>query len=89
MLTIIVFGVFFVIALAGIPLYFAMIATTSGIVYFKDLPYQLDSLFLNLIAGVEPFILIAYNIDLAGEQKAGLLTNWNEVLVKSVEERLP
>ncbi len=37
----------------------------------------------------EPFILIAYNIDLAGEQKAGLLTNWNEVLVKSVEERLP
>ncbi len=59
MLTIQVFGVFFIIALAGIPLYYALIATTAGMVYFKDLPYQLDSLFLNLIAGVEPFILIA------------------------------
>lgn len=59
MLTIQVFGVFFLIALAGLPLYFSLIATTAGIVYFKDLSYQLDSLFLNLIAGVEPFILIA------------------------------
>ena len=59
MLTVQVFGVFFVIALAGVPLYFALIATTAGMVYFKNLPYQLDSLFLNLIAGVEPFILIA------------------------------
>ena len=59
MLTIQVFGIFFIIALAGIPLYFSLIATTAGIVYFKDLPYQLDSLLLNLIGGVEPFILIA------------------------------
>ena len=59
MLTIQVFAVFFLIALAGVPLYFALITTTAGIVYFKDMPYQLDSLFLNLIGGVEPFILIA------------------------------
>lgn len=59
MLTIQVFGLFFILALAGIPLYFALIGTTAGIVYFKDLSYQMDSLLLNLIAGVEPFILIA------------------------------
>lgn len=59
MLTLQIFSVFFVIALAGIPLYYALIATTVGIVHFKGLSYQLDSLFLNLIAGVEPFILIA------------------------------
>ena len=59
MLTIQVFGVFFIIALAGIPLYHALIATTTGFVAWKDLPYTLDSLFVNLIAGVEPFILIA------------------------------
>ena len=59
MLTIQVFGFFFIIALAGLPLYFSLIATTVGIVQFKGLSYQFDSLFLNLIAGVEPFILIA------------------------------
>ena len=59
MLTIQVFGVFFIIALVGLPLYFSLIATTVGIVQFKGLSYQFDSLFLNLIAGVEPFILIA------------------------------
>jgi C4-dicarboxylate transporter DctM subunit len=59
MLTIQIFSVFFIVALAGIPLYFSLVTTTAGIVYFKNLPYQLDSLFLNLIGGVEPFILIA------------------------------
>lgn len=59
MLTIQIFSVFFVIALAGIPLYYGLVSTTVGIIYFKGLPYQLDSLLLNLIAGVEPFILIA------------------------------
>lgn len=59
MLTLQVFGIFFVVALGGVPLYYALIATTTGVIWFKDLPYGLDSLFLNLIAGVEPFILIA------------------------------
>jgi C4-dicarboxylate transporter, DctM subunit len=59
MLAIQVFGAFFVIAMAGVPLYYALIATTTGVIWFKGLPYELDSLFLNLIAGVEPFILIA------------------------------
>ena len=59
MLTIQVFGVFFIIAMAGVPLFYALVATTTGIIYFKGLPYELDSLLLNLIGGVEPFILIA------------------------------
>jgi C4-dicarboxylate transporter, DctM subunit len=59
MLTIQVFGAFFIIAIVGVPLFYALIATTTGIIWFKGLPYSLDSLFLNLIAGVEPFILIA------------------------------
>jgi C4-dicarboxylate transporter, DctM subunit len=59
MLTLQVFGAFFIIAVAGVPLYYALIATTTGVIYLKGLPYELDSLLLNLIAGVEPFILIA------------------------------
>lgn len=59
MLTIQIFGAFFVIALSAIPLYYAMIATTAGIVYFKDMPYQIDTLLMSLISGVEPFIMIA------------------------------
>lgn len=59
MLTIQIFGAFFIIALIGIPLYYGLVATTVGVIVLKDLPYQFDSLFLNLISGVEPFILIA------------------------------
>ncbi len=59
MLTIQIFSAFFVIALSAIPLYYAMIATTAGIVYFKDMPYQIDTLLMSLISGVEPFIMIA------------------------------
>ena len=59
MLTIQVFGIFFILALAAVPLYYSLIATTLGIVYWKGMSYEMDSLLLNLIAGVEPFILIA------------------------------
>ena len=38
MLTIQVFGAFFVIALAGIPLYYALIATTTGVIYSRACP---------------------------------------------------
>jgi C4-dicarboxylate transporter DctM subunit len=68
MLTLPIFGVFFVIALAGIPLYYALIATTVIIVLVNGLSYNFNSLFLNLLSGVEPFALIAIPLFiLAGE----------------------
>ena len=54
-----IFGVFFLIALAGVPLYYSLIATTAGMVWFKDLGHPLETVFLTFIGGVEPFILIA------------------------------
>lgn len=53
------FAVFFAIALAGIPLVFALLATTVGFVVVADLGHPLESIFLAYIGGVEPFILIA------------------------------
>lgn len=59
MLTLQIFGLFFFLALTGVPLFFSMLATAAGIIFFKGLPYQMDALLLNLISGVEPFLLIA------------------------------
>jgi len=53
------FGVFFVIALAGVPLVFALLTTTVGMIWAKGLAYPLETIFLSFIGGVEPFILIA------------------------------
>ncbi len=59
MLALIIFGSFFALALAGIPLMVSLLATTVGIVTFMGMQYPLDSVFLAFIGGVEPFILIA------------------------------
>ncbi len=59
MLALVIFGVFFGLALAGIPLMFALLATTAGIVVAYGMQYPLESVFLSFIGGVEPFILIA------------------------------
>ncbi|MBS7807477.1 TRAP transporter large permease [Variovorax sp. PCZ-1] len=59
MLALIIFGLFFALALAGIPLMVSLLATTVGIVTFMGMQYPLDSVFLAFIGGVEPFILIA------------------------------
>jgi C4-dicarboxylate transporter, DctM subunit len=59
MLALVIFGVFFALALAGIPLMFALLATTTGIVLAYGMQYPLESVFLSFIGGVEPFILIA------------------------------
>ena len=59
MLALTLFGVFFVIALAGVPLLFAMLITTVGIIWAKGLTHPLESVFLSFIGGVEPFILLA------------------------------
>ncbi len=59
MLPIVIFGAFFVLALAGVPLMVSLLATTIGVVVGYGMQYPLESVFLSFIAGVEPFILIA------------------------------
>ena len=54
-----VFLVFFVIALAGVPLVYALLVTTIGMIWAKGLSHPLETIFLTYIGGVEPFILIA------------------------------
>jgi C4-dicarboxylate transporter DctM subunit len=59
MLSLIIFGSFFALALMGVPLMVALLATTAGIVTLYGMQYPLESVFLSFIGGVEPFILIA------------------------------
>ena len=59
MFTLTVFGAFFILALVGLPLMFALLATTVGMIWAKGLSHPLESIFLSFIGGVEPFILIA------------------------------
>ncbi|MCV0440567.1 MAG: TRAP transporter large permease [Hydrogenophaga sp.] len=59
MLALTLFGVFFAIALAGVPLLFSILATTVGIIWWQDLGHPLESILLSFVGGVEPFILLA------------------------------
>ena len=59
MLALILFGVFFAIALAGVPLLFAILITTVGVIQWQGLSHPLETIFLSFIGGVEPFILLA------------------------------
>ena len=59
MLALTLFGVFFVVALAGVPLLFAILTTTVGIIWLQGLGHPLQTIFLSFIGGVEPFILLA------------------------------
>jgi C4-dicarboxylate transporter DctM subunit len=59
MLALTLFGVFFVIALAGVPLLFAMLITTVGLIWAQGMTHPLETIFLSFIGGVEPFILLA------------------------------
>ncbi|WP_296490459.1 TRAP transporter large permease [Rhodoferax sp.] len=59
MLSLVIFGSFFALALMGVPLMVALLATTAGIVTLYGMQYPLESVFLSFIGGVEPFILIA------------------------------
>ena len=54
-----VFAVFFVIALAGVPLMYALLITTLGMIWAMGLSHSPETIFLTFIGGVEPFILIA------------------------------
>lgn len=53
------FAVFFLVALAGVPLMYALLATTVGMIWAQGLSHPLETIFLAFIGGVEPFILIA------------------------------
>lgn len=59
MLALTLFGVFFAIALAGVPLLFAILVTTVGLIGVMDLGHPMETIFLSFIGGVEPFILLA------------------------------
>jgi len=53
------FLAFFVLALAGVPLLFSLLATTVATIVIGNLGHPLETIFLSFIGGVEPFILIA------------------------------
>lgn len=59
MLLIVIMLLFFGLALAGVPLVWSLLATTVLTIGFYGLSHPLETIFLNYIAGVEPFILIA------------------------------
>ena len=59
MLTGALFGAFFLLALAGVPLVYALLATTLGAIVVAGLSHPVETIFLSFIGGVEPFILIA------------------------------
>ena len=54
-----IFAVFFVIALAGVPLVYALLVTTLGMIWAHGLSHSPETIFLTFIGGVEPYILIA------------------------------
>lgn len=59
MLAINIFALFFMIAVAGMPLMFAMLATTFGIIGLYGMQHPIETLLLSFVGGVEPFLLIA------------------------------
>jgi C4-dicarboxylate transporter DctM subunit len=59
MLAAILFLVFFGLALAGVPLLYALLGTTVGLIVIARLSHPLETIYLSFIGGVEPFILIA------------------------------
>jgi C4-dicarboxylate transporter DctM subunit len=59
MLLAVIFAIFFAIALAGIPLVWALILTTLATNEAVAYPYPLQAIFLNFLGGVEPFHLVA------------------------------
>jgi C4-dicarboxylate transporter DctM subunit len=51
--------IFFALALAGVPLVWALLGTTVLVIWGFGLTHPLETIFLTYIGGVEPFILIA------------------------------
>lgn len=59
MLALILFGIFFFVALAGVPLLVALLGTTLGVIWGMGFTHPLETIVLTFIGGVEPFILLA------------------------------
>lgn len=59
MILVVIMALFFGLALVGVPLVWSLIATTVLTLWTYDLSHPLETIFLNFIAGVEPFILVA------------------------------
>lgn len=59
MLALTLFFVFCVIACLGVPLMYALLATTLGMILIAGMTYPVETILLTFISGVEPFILIA------------------------------
>lgn len=59
MLALSLFFIFCIIACLGVPLMYALIATTLGMILFAGMSYPIETILLTFISGVEPFILIA------------------------------
>ena len=59
MLTALLFLAFFALALAGVPLVYALLGATIGAILLASLSHPLEAIFLTFIGGVEPFLLIA------------------------------
>ena len=66
MFALIIFIVFCVIAVAGVPLMYALLATTVGMIWVNGLSHPLETIFLSFISGVEPFLLIAVPLFIFG-----------------------
>ncbi len=59
MLALSLFFIFCVIACLGVPLMYALLATTLGVILVAGMTYPVETILLTFISGVEPFILIA------------------------------
>jgi C4-dicarboxylate transporter DctM subunit len=54
MLSLVIFSMFFLLALAGIPLMFALLATTLGVIGIYGMSHPLETIFLSFIGGLSP-----------------------------------
>lgn len=59
MIALVLFIVFCLVACMGVPLMYALIATTLGMILIAGMSYPIETILLTFISGVEPFILIA------------------------------
>jgi C4-dicarboxylate transporter, DctM subunit len=66
MFALVIFLVFCAIAIAGVPLMYALLATTVGMIWVNNLGHPIETIFLSFIGGVEPFILIAVPLFIFG-----------------------
>jgi len=57
---------FFALALAGIPLVYALLLTTFTTLWWYGLTHPLETILLTYIGGVEPFVLIAVPLFIVG-----------------------